>query len=53
MYEFVAAYAFSSPSAAAAVILDRSANGRIEWKVTGSKLTYHEWQEQKARASYA
>jgi hypothetical protein len=27
-------YAFSSPSTAAAVVLGRSANGRIEWKDT-------------------
>ena len=53
MYEFVVPQAFKSPSAASAVILDRSSNGRIEWKVVGSKLTYHEWQEQKARASKA
>ncbi len=38
-------YAFSSPSAAAAVVLDRNANGRIEWKVTGKDVTYHQWQE--------
>jgi hypothetical protein len=38
-------YAFKSPSAAAAVVLDRNANGRTEWKVTGAKMTYHEWQE--------
>ena len=50
-YEFVTPYPFSSPSAAAAVVLDRSSNGRIEWKVAGSKMTYHEWQEQKARVS--
>ncbi len=49
LYEFVVPWAFKSPSAAAAVILDRSSNGRIEWKVVGSKLTYHEWQERKAR----
>lgn len=49
-YEFVTPWAFKSPSAAAAVVLDRSSNGRLEWKVVGSKLTYHEWQEQKARS---
>lgn len=31
-YEFSQDYTFSSPSTAAAVILGRSANGRIEWK---------------------
>lgn len=49
VYEFARPYAFTSPSAAAAVVLDRNSNGRLEWKVVGSKLTYHEWQEEKAR----
>ena len=40
----------SSPSAGAAVILGRSANGRIEWKVEGSQLTYAAWQEQQIAA---
>ena len=38
-----------SPSAAAAVVLDRNANGRLEWKLVGSKLTYHQWQEERAK----
>lgn len=42
---FARAYAFSSPSAAAAVILDRNSNGRTEWKVKGGKQTYHDWQQ--------
>lgn len=45
MYVFVRPYSFSSPSAAAAVILDRNSNGRTEWKVKGSKQTYHDWQQ--------
>lgn len=45
---FVRAYAFSKPSAAAAIVLDRSSNGRIEWKVKGSKQTYHDWQQIRA-----
>ena len=32
LYLFTQDYAFSSPSTAAAVVLGRSANGRIEWK---------------------
>jgi hypothetical protein len=51
IYEFGQSHPFKSPSAAAAVVLDRNSNGRLEWKVVGSKLTYHEWQEQKARSS--
>lgn len=36
--------AFPSPSAAAAVILNRNSNGRTEWKVTGTGQTYNDWQ---------
>ena len=50
-YAFTKAYAFRSPSAAAAVVLDRNANGRTEWKVIGSKKTYHEWQQDKANST--
>jgi Domain of unknown function (DUF4357) len=35
---------FRSPSAAAAVILDRNSNGRTEWRVKGMRRTYAEWQ---------
>lgn len=48
--EFVRPYSFSSPSAAAAVILDRNSNGRIEWKVKGSKQTYADWKIQQTVA---
>jgi hypothetical protein len=37
---------FASPSAAAAVVLGRSANGRNEWIAQGTRLTYGEWQRQ-------
>ncbi|WP_129567389.1 GIY-YIG nuclease family protein [Agrobacterium sp. CFBP2214] len=47
-YVFKSSFAFKSPSAAAAVILDRNSNGRTEWKVKGQKMTYHEWQERKS-----
>lgn len=36
-YRFVQDYVFSSPSTAAAVVLGRSANGRIEWKDAAGK----------------
>ncbi|WP_421418107.1 GIY-YIG nuclease family protein [Agrobacterium tumefaciens] len=42
---FAKPYPFSSPSAAAAVVLDRNSNGRIEWKVKGSKQSYQDWQQ--------
>lgn len=44
-FTFSKPYAFSSPSAAAAVVLDRNSNGRTEWKVRGSKQSYHDWQQ--------
>jgi hypothetical protein len=48
---FAKPWPFSSPSAAAAVILDRNANGRLEWKVRGAQLNYHEWQQAQAGGS--
>lgn len=45
---FARPYSFSSPSAAAAVVLDRNSNGRTEWKVKGSKQSYHDWQQARA-----
>jgi predicted GIY-YIG superfamily endonuclease len=44
---FVEDVVFSSPSAAAAVILGRSANGLTAWKTHGGQLTYGEWQAQR------
>ncbi|WP_048308846.1 GIY-YIG nuclease family protein [Halomonas sp. PR-M31] len=44
---------FSSPSAAAAVVSGRSANGRISWKAEGSGMTYGEWQDQQVSAAAA
>lgn len=40
-------YAFSSPSAAAAVVCGRSANGRTSWVVEGTGQTYATWQDQQ------
>lgn len=42
MYAFVKPYSFRSPSAAAAIVLDRNSNGLTEWKVKGEKRTYHD-----------
>lgn len=47
-YVFAQPFLFRSPSAAAAVVLDRNSNGRREWKVAGSTMTYHEWQTRSA-----
>ncbi|MDT0502573.1 MULTISPECIES: GIY-YIG nuclease family protein [unclassified Halomonas] len=46
-------YAFSSPSAAAAVVSGRSANGREHWKVEGRGQTYAAWQDQQVSAAAA
>jgi hypothetical protein len=42
-----ASFQGASPSAAAASILARNANGRTEWKIEGSNTTYQQWAEQK------
>lgn len=42
---------FSSPSAAAAVVSGRSANGRTSWKAEDSGLTYGEWQDRQVSAA--
>ena len=47
---FAKPHAFSSPSAAAAIVLDRNSNGRTEWRVRGSKQTYHDWQQTRIPA---
>ncbi|WP_417430962.1 GIY-YIG nuclease family protein [Kiloniella sp.] len=43
--QFEEDYAFSSPSAASAIIFGRADNGRTSWKVKGSNQTYADWQE--------
>jgi hypothetical protein len=40
---FAENWAFNSPSAAAAVVNGRPANGRLEWKVEGTGKTFGEW----------
>ena len=45
---FARPWSFSSPSAAAAVVLDRNSNGRLEWKVKEASLSYHDWQQAQA-----
>lgn len=49
-YRYTQDYAFSSPSTAAAVVLGRSANGRIEWKDAQGR-TLKSLQEQEAQAT--
>ncbi|WP_227428468.1 GIY-YIG nuclease family protein [Roseibaca sp. Y0-43] len=51
--KFSKPWSFSSPSAAAAVVLDRNSNGRLEWKVKDSKQTYHDWQQARSKEQEA
>jgi hypothetical protein len=37
---------FASPSAAAAAVVGRTANGRIDWKIQGSAISFGNWQAQ-------
>lgn len=48
---FTVDYSFSSPSAAAAVVAGRAANGRTKWTVVGSGQTYAEWQDYMVNTS--
>ncbi|OOC50681.1 GIY-YIG nuclease family protein [Thioalkalivibrio versutus] len=48
---FSAEQAFSSPSAAAAIVSGRPANGRTSWCVEGSGQTYAAWQDQQVSAA--
>ncbi|MGZ9810359.1 GIY-YIG nuclease family protein [Pseudoroseicyclus sp. H15] len=50
---FLDNYAFSSPSAAAAVILGRAANGTTEWKAKGTSQTYKAWEAAQLIAEVA
>lgn len=43
-------HAFSSPSAAAAVIYGRASNGREAWCVKGTKKTYAAWKDEQIAA---
>ena len=45
---FTKSHSFPSPSAASAVILNRSSNGRLEWKVKGTSMSYGDWKRQAA-----
>lgn len=47
---FTSNYVFASPSAASACVLGRNSNGRLEWKVQGTTMTYGEWQESQLSA---
>ena len=46
-------HGFSSPSAAAAVVSGRNANGRTQWLVKGKAQTYGTWQDEKVSGTEA
>lgn len=45
--EFTRNHVFASPSAGAAVVTGRSANGRNEWKIPVSGVSFGSWQNQE------
>jgi hypothetical protein len=47
---FMQSYAFSSPSAAAAVVNGRPANGTIEWRLENG-LSYKEWEAEQLQTT--
>ena len=49
-YTFAKPYSFTSPSAAAAVVLDHNSNGLSEWKVKGEKRTYNDVKQARITA---
>lgn len=42
---------FQSPSAAAAVVMNRNSNGWVEWKIKGTNQTMKDWQEKKLQGT--
>lgn len=50
---FTKDYAFTAPSAAAAMVAGRNANGRLHWTVQGTNKTYGEWQDEKVTKAAA
>lgn len=44
---FTQNYAFTSPSAAAAVVYGRAASGPAAWHVVGENLSYKDWEERQ------
>jgi hypothetical protein len=53
LYLFAKPYSFRSPSAAAAIVLDRNSNGLTEWKVKGEKRTYQDVKQARIAADGA
>lgn len=49
-FRFAQNYAFRSPSAAAAVVTGRSANGTTSWHLEGENISYKEWEARQIAA---
>ncbi len=47
LLSFAQDVAFNSPSAASAVVYGRPDNGRSSWKVSGSNVSYGDWQSEQ------
>jgi hypothetical protein len=51
LLKFTQEYSFDSPSGAAAVVSGTGLNGGINWKLSGSGMSYKEWQEKQVSAA--
>ncbi|MGY2745556.1 GIY-YIG nuclease family protein [Arthrobacter sp. UYCu723] len=43
---------FRSPSAAAAIVAGRAANGRVEWRIPGTGVSFGSWQNQDIESNF-
>lgn len=43
---------FRSPSAAAAIVAGRAANGRVEWRIPGTGMSFGSWQNQDVESNF-
>lgn len=48
---FTRNHVFASPSAAAAIVVGRAANGRTEWGVRGKRQTFGQWETEGVEAA--
>lgn len=50
LLEFALDYGFSSPSAAASIVAGRASNGRTNWQIESTGISYADWQNQQVNA---
>jgi hypothetical protein len=43
---------FRSPSAAAAIVAGRAANGRVGWRIPGTSVSFGSWQNQDVESNF-